>query len=93
MHRMDLVRGIMLGIHSRPDANAGLLKMGGIDEAVVTRHLEMLLSEGLIEGDHGIMPTKVFLKEVTVIHQGQLGMVLSEGAANGWHMLPARYIP
>ena len=36
-----------IGIHSRPDANAGLLKMGGIDEAVVTASAVALDQAGL----------------------------------------------
>ena len=56
MLRMDLVRRIVLEILTRPDATPRLLKVEGIDQAVLTRHLEMLLSEGLIEGDHGSRP-------------------------------------
>ena len=43
------LRRIMFEIHSRPDATPRLLKMESINEAVLTRHLEMLPSEGLID--------------------------------------------
>ncbi len=51
MRDMELIRKIFAEIQSRDDVTLGRLEIPGVDEAIVARHLEMLLAEGLIEGE------------------------------------------
>ena len=47
---MNLIRNIFVAIQSRKDARFENLEITGVDNDVLSRHLEMLLSAGLIEG-------------------------------------------
>lgn len=47
---MELIRKIIAEIQSRKDAQPRSLEIPDVDEAIVSRHLEMLHSANLIEG-------------------------------------------
>jgi hypothetical protein len=49
---MELIRKIFIEIRKRKDARPSSLEIEGVDEAIVGRHLEMLLNSGLIEGQN-----------------------------------------
>jgi hypothetical protein len=48
---MELIRKIFAEIQKRKDADLRTLEIPGIDEVIVARHLEMLLADGLVEGE------------------------------------------
>jgi Hypothetical protein (DUF2513) len=51
---MELIRKIFIEILKRKDVRPSPLEIDGFDEVAVARHLEMLLSAGLIEGQKSV---------------------------------------
>jgi hypothetical protein len=51
---MELIRKIFIAIQKRKDTRPSMLEIEGADEAILARHLEMLLSAGLIEGQKSV---------------------------------------
>jgi hypothetical protein len=47
---MDLVRRIMLDVQSRNDLFPKLVRIDGIDNDLLARHVEMMFDEGLLTG-------------------------------------------
>lgn len=47
---MDLIRTIMLSIEDRDDLEPREVTIDGVDKKVLVRHVEMLMSEGFVEG-------------------------------------------
>jgi len=48
---MELIRKIFAEIQKRKDADLRTLEIPGVDEVIVARHLEMLLTNGFVEGE------------------------------------------
>jgi hypothetical protein len=47
---MELIRTILLKIQERKDLKAQVLKIDGVEDAVLSRHVEMLFQKGFLDG-------------------------------------------
>ena len=79
---MELIRKIIAEIQSRKDAKLKPLEISSFPEAVVARHLEMMLAAGLIEGDKsdGVdapFPT-VYVKDLTWSGHDFAGAIMND---------------
>jgi len=56
---MELVRQILLAVQAKTDLEPELIKIDGLDDAVVGRHIEMLFDAGYLEGiEHSTMASQ-----------------------------------
>ena len=79
---MELIRKIIAEIQSRKEAKLKPLEISSFPEAVVARHLEMMLAAGLIEGDKsdGVdapFPT-VYVKDLTWSGHDFAGAIMND---------------
>lgn len=92
---MELIRKIFIEIQRRKDAQLHSMEIQGVDEAILGRHLEMLLDAGLIDGmaaseTYNAPFPKILVKDLSWEGHDVAGALLDDGV---WKKIKETYTP
>jgi len=91
---MELIRKIFAGIKSREDAQLRSMEISGVPEAVLSRHLEMLMHAGLIDGEstgaYDALFPKIAIKDLSWEGHNIAGAITDDGV---WKKIKEIYTP
>jgi hypothetical protein len=92
---MELIRRILLKIKERRTLELGPIEIDGPDSEIVTRHLEMLHKQGLIEGVihysvASALPDLILVKDMSWDGHDFIGVMENKGV---WNIIKEKFSP